>query len=55
MHALSLATISGAYERRYIQRGDETVGPEVVTPALRMNEEFMVIYTQNLGMDGFFT
>jgi hypothetical protein len=54
IHALSLTTISGAYEQRYIQR-DETVGPEVVTPALRMNEEFRTIQAQNLGADVFFT
>ena len=53
MHALSVTMISGAYERRYIQRG-EAVGPEVVTPALRVNDEFLVIKAQNDGMDVFF-
>jgi hypothetical protein len=53
LHALSIAVISGAYKQRYIQR-DETGGPEVVTPALRLNPELLAVYAQNLGADIFY-
>ncbi|GAA2253559.1 hypothetical protein GCM10010402_05870 [Actinomadura luteofluorescens] len=54
IHALSLVTISGAYQRRHPPR-DGTVGPELVAPAIRMNGEFTTVHAQNLGMDVFYT
>lgn len=54
IHALSLVTISGAYQRRHPPL-DGTAGPELVAPAIRMNGEFMTVQAQNLGMDVFYT
>lgn len=52
IHALSVTTISGAYEHRYIERY-QAAESELVVPATRLNPEFSLILAQNLGMKVF--
>lgn len=54
LHALSLVTISGAYQRRHPPR-DGAAESEPVAPAVRLNGEFTSVHAQNLGMNVFYT
>lgn len=50
IHALSVATIAGVYERRYVQRG-EPIRSEAISPPLRLNTEFHAALARQLGVE----